>query len=51
MHDHPVLQLDGLKRAYQRVQEGGPAFEKDEKAERLVDIAVVGFLLCGAGVF
>ena len=30
-----------LKRAYQRVQEGGPAFERDEKAEKLVDIADV----------
>ena len=30
-----------LKRAYQRVQAGGPAFEKDEKAEKLVDIADV----------
>lgn len=68
-----------LKRAYQRAQAGGPAFERDEKAEKLVDIAdvdesrvspawnamvplafllvgatvfaVVGFLLCGAGVF
>lgn len=30
-----------LKRAYQRVQAGGPAFERDEKAEKLVDIADV----------
>lgn len=30
-----------LKRAYQRVQAGGPAFERDEKAEKLVDIAAV----------
>lgn len=30
-----------LKRAYQRVQVGGPAFERDEKAEKLVDIADV----------
>ena len=43
--------LGGLKRAYQRVQEGGPAFERDDTMEKLVVIAVVGFLLCGAGVF
>lgn len=55
-----------LKRAYQRVQAGGPAFERDEKAEKLVDIADVdesrvspawnamvplAFLLVGATVF
>ena len=30
--------LGVLKHAYQRVRSGGPAFEKDEKAEKLVDI-------------
>ena len=40
-----------LKRAYQRVQSGGLAFERDDTMEKLVVIAVVGFLLCGAGVF
>ncbi len=30
--------LGVLKQAYQRVRSGGPAFEKDEKAEKLVDI-------------
>lgn len=30
-----------LKRAYQRAQAGDPAFERDEKAEKLVDIADV----------
>ena len=40
-----------LKRAYQRVQSGGLAFERDDTMEKLAVIAVVGFLLCGAGVF
>lgn len=30
-----------LKRAYRRVESGGPAFERDEKAEKLVDVADV----------
>ena len=30
--------LGVLRQAYQRVRGGGPAFEKDEKAEKLVDI-------------
>lgn len=30
--------LGVLKQAYQRVRGGGPAFEKDEKSEKLVDI-------------
>lgn len=33
--------LGPLKQAYQRVRSGGPAFEKKEKAEKLVDIADV----------
>jgi hypothetical protein len=55
-----------LKRAYRRVESGGPAFERDEKAEKLVDVADVeesrtssawnavvplAFLLVGATVF
>lgn len=55
-----------LKRAYRRVGSGGPAFERDEKAEKLVDVADVdesrassawnavgplAFLLVGATVF
>lgn len=30
-----------LKRAYRRVERGGPAFERDEKAEKLVDVTDV----------
>ena len=30
-----------LKRAYRRVESGGPAFERDERAEKLVDVADV----------
>lgn len=30
-----------LKRAYRRVESGGPTFERDEKAEKLVDVADV----------
>ena len=33
--------LGPLKQAYQRVRSGGPAFEKKEKAEKLVDVADV----------
>ena len=33
--------LGPLKQAYQRVRSGGPAFEKKEKTEKLVDIADV----------
>lgn len=55
-----------LKRAYRRVESGGPTFERDEKAEKLVDVADVdesrassawnavvplAFLLVGATVF
>ena len=55
-----------LKRAYRRVESDGPAFERDEKAEKLVDVADVdesrassawnavgplAFLLVGATVF
>lgn len=55
-----------LKRAYRRVESGDPAFERDEKAEKLVDVADVdesrassawnavvplAFLLVGATVF
>ena len=50
-----------LKRAYRRVESGGPTFERDEKAEKLVDesrassawnaVPPLAFLLVGATVF
>ena len=61
-----LLAVGALKRAYRRVESGGPTFERDEKAEKLVDVADVdesrassawnavvplAFLLVGATVF
>ena len=33
--------VGALKRAYRRVESGGPTFERDEKAEKLVAVADV----------